>query len=56
LYAINIQQYTELINYCQLLINMEFCLKTMLSKCPPLAETQAVGHLRHCFIAVLISC
>jgi len=46
-----------LCNYCcRLLINLDFCLNHMLYMCPPRAETQAARGLRHCFMALSISC
>ena len=46
-----------LCNYCcRLLINLDFCLNHVLYMCPPRAETQAARGLRHCFMALSISC
>ena len=46
-----------LCNYCcRLLINLDFCLNHVLYMCPPRAETQASRGLRHCFMALSISC
>jgi len=49
-------QYRNVMNYCQLLINLKLCLKEYALVMSISCRNQTVRRSRHCFIALSISC
>jgi len=58
MFVIHYQQYSysEPINYCQLLINLDFCLKECAAGVCLVQKKQEIRHWCHCFIALSYHC